>query len=177
MKGDTADLSPWRFARATLGIVLTGILVTMMAACSDPPSSSSNVPLTITPGPYHDGQTIRVSVGPNKHFTPFASIKILECSDPGGTTQNLPTSALLRCDGNTVQGNTILVGRDGSFSQDDYVVYALPNQSELGESSDAKPVCNEKDSCVLYIGQNQENFTAPKIFSPPFTVSKSGTGS
>ena len=177
MRGDTMDVSPGRFSRRVLGIVLTVIVVATMAGCSSAPSTPSNAPLTITPGPYHDGQSINVSVGPNKYFTPYASIKILECSDPGGTASNLPTSALLRCDGNTIQGNTIVVGHDGSFSQNGYVVYALPNPSELGESADTKPVCNEHNPCVLYIGQNQENFTAPKIFSPPFTVSKSGTGS
>ena len=165
------QISLGRRLRGVLSIVTTGMVVATMAACSDPPSTSSDVPLTITPGPYHDGQAIKISVGPNKHFTPFASIKILQCSDPGGTTKNLPTSALLHCDGNTIQGNTILVGRDGSFSQDGYVVYVLPN-TNLGEASDSKPVCNQTNSCVLYIGQNQENFTAPKIFSPPFTVSK-----
>ena len=162
---------PGRPLRVVLAVVATCVVVASLTACSDPPSTSSDVPLTITPGPYHDGQAIKISVGPNKHFTPFASIKILQCSDPGGTTANLPTSALLHCDGNTIQGNTVLVGRDGSFSQDGYVVYVLPNTS-LGESPDSKPVCNQTNSCVLYIGQNQENFTAPKIFSPPFTVSK-----
>ena len=34
-------------------------------------------------------------------------------------------------------------------------------------------MCNQKKMCVLYIGQNQESFTAPKMFSPAFTVSKS----
>jgi hypothetical protein len=157
-------------------VIMTGVVVVTLAGCSSggDPSQGS---LTITPGPYHNGQAIEVSVGPNKHFTPYASIKILECSDPGGTTQNLPTTALLHCDGNTIQGNTILVGRDGSFSQRDYIVYALPNTSALGEAPDAKPVCNETSMCVLYIGQNQENFSAPKMFSPPFTISGSGPGS
>jgi len=148
------------------------ILVLTMAACSSAGSSPAvNAPLTITPGPYHDGQRIDVSVGPNHYFKPYAGIKILECADSGGTTKNLPTS-VSACDGNTIQGGTILVNTDGSFSIHGYEIFALPNGSQLGEPDDNWPVCNQTHSCVLYIGMNQEKFTAPKIFSPPFTVSK-----
>ena len=129
--------------------------------------------LTITPGPYHDGQRISVSVGPNHYFKPYSRINIIECADPGATAKNLPTS-ILACDGDTIQGNTILVQHDGSFSEHGYLVYALPNASQLGEASDTRPICNGNHACVLYVGQNQEKFTAPKIWSPPFTVSKSG---
>ena len=129
--------------------------------------------LSITPGPYHDGQRINVSVGSNHYFKPYSRINIIECSDPAGKAQNLPIS-ILACDGNTIQGNTILVQRDGSFSERGYQVYALPNASELGESTDARPICNGKQACVLYIGQNQEKFSAPKVWSPPFRIAKSG---
>jgi hypothetical protein len=85
----------------------------------------------------------------------------------------LPTS-VLKCDGNTVQGNSVLVQRNGSFSERGYQVFALPNASQLGENPDTRPICNSTHACVLYIGQNQEKFTAPKMWSRPFTVSKSG---
>ena len=53
-------------------------------------------------------------------------------------------------------------------------MYALPNASQLGETPDTRPVCNGRQVCVLYVGQNQEKFSAPKLWSPPFTVSKPG---
>jgi hypothetical protein len=53
-------------------------------------------------------------------------------------------------------------------------LYALPNVSHLGESAASQPICNQKKSCVLYIGQNQEKFTAPKMFSAPFAIVDSG---
>ena len=90
--------------------------------------------LTITPGPYHDGQLINVSVGPNNYFTPYARINILECADPGGKTKNLPTN-VTACDGNTIQGTTILVQPNGSFSEHGYQLFALPNASQLGETA------------------------------------------
>ena len=97
---------------------------------------------------------------------------IIECADPGGKTKNLPVN-VTACDGNTIQGNTVLVQPNGSFSEHGYQLFALPNAPTLGEQSDTRPVCNQKKVCVLYIGQNQENFTAPKMFSAPFTISKS----
>ncbi|MGO8825905.1 MAG: hypothetical protein ACLQU9_11785 [Acidimicrobiales bacterium] len=132
--------------------------------------------VTLSPsGNYTDGQSISVSVGPNSYFTPHAGVKILECADPGGLTANLPTDNIT-CDGNTIQGDSVLVANNGSFSESNYQVYALPNAT-LGEQSNAQPVCNQTHACVLYVGQNQNDFTAPKVFSAPFLISpSSGSG-
>jgi hypothetical protein len=127
--------------------------------------------LTITSGSFHDGQLINLSVGPNHFFTRYSHVNILECADAGGKKQNLPTSAA-SCDGNTIQGNTVLVNKNGSFSEHGYRLYSLPNRQELGELPDARPKCNAKDACVLYVGENQLKFTAPKVFSRPFTLGK-----
>jgi LPXTG-motif cell wall-anchored protein len=139
-------------------------------------SASGSAPsLTLSPSAnFHDGESIAVSVGANGYFTPSTRVNILECADPGGSVANLPTS-ISTCDGNTIQGNTILVGSNGSFSEADYTLYVLPS-SILGEQSNDQPVCNQTNPCVLYVGQNQNDFTAPKIFSAPFSVaSSSGT--
>jgi hypothetical protein len=113
-----------------------------------------------------------VGVGPNSYFTPHARIVVLECADPGGTAANLPIDATT-CDGNTVQGGTILVASNGGFSQTGYTVYLLPSPT-LGEQSNYKPICNQTNYCVLYVGQDQNNFTAPKAFSAPFLIGPSG---
>jgi hypothetical protein len=136
------------------------------AGASAPPA------LSVTPqGNYHDGQNIAVGVGPNSYFTPHSRVVIIECADPGGLPANLPRDATT-CDGNTVQGNTILIGADGSFSQSAYTVYLLPSPT-LGEQSNYKPICNQTNYCVLYVGQNQNDFTAPKVFSAPFLIAPS----
>jgi hypothetical protein len=125
--------------------------------------------LTVTPGgSLHDGQTIDLSVGPNTLFTPHARVNVLECADPHGTVANLPTD-LSTCDGNTIQANTVLVGTNGSFSVAGYTVFQLPSTA-LGELANYQPVCNATNPCVLYIGQDQNDFTAPKIFSAAFSV-------
>ena len=161
-----------RIAASIAGAVLAGVfgLPAGTAGAVAPPS------LTITQGPYHNTQRINVSVGPNRFFKPYARINIIECADPGGKSKNLPKN-VDTCDGNTIQGNTILVQRNGSFSIRGYQVFALPNSSQLGETPDTRPACNRKNMCVLYVGQNQINFTAPKVFSSPFTITTSGKGS
>ena len=40
--------------------------------------------LTITTGPYHNGQLINVWSGPNDFFTPYSQINIIKYADPGG---------------------------------------------------------------------------------------------
>jgi hypothetical protein len=133
------------------------------------PAAAATPKLTMTKGPYHDLETISLSVGPNHLFKRYAHINILECADPGGKKQNLPKS-VATCDGNTIQGNTVLIKADGSFSEHAYELFTLPNSSELGETAGDQPVCSRSKDCVLYIGQNQIDFTSPKIFSPPFKI-------
>jgi hypothetical protein len=156
--------------------VLLVALGTVVSACGGGASDGTTPPgvsLTITPPPsggYVDGQKISVSVSANHYFAPYSSIKIIQCADPGGGSSGLPTS-VRTCDGNTVQANTISPGRDGSFTEHGYIIYRLPDPN-FGEVSSGIPVCNATHPCVLYIGENQEDFTKPKIFSSPFTVSR-----
>jgi hypothetical protein len=146
-----------------------GMFVEAADASGTPPAVSLSAS-----GHLSDGQTISVSVGANGYFTPHAGVNILECADPGGSAANLPTS-INTCDGNTIQGTTVLVADDGSFSESSYQVYALPS-STLGEQPNDQPVCNATNYCVLYVGQNQNDFTAPKTFSAPFLITPgSGT--
>jgi hypothetical protein len=131
--------------------------------------AASSAGVTMSPsGPYRGGQSVRVSVGPNSLFTPHLRVIMLECADPGGSTANLPTS-VKQCDGNTVQGDSVIVQADGSFSESAYTVFSLPNQA-LAEDPSGQPVCNATSPCVLYVGLNQEDFTQPKVFSTPFVV-------
>jgi hypothetical protein len=133
-------------------------------------SAAGSPSVTVSPaGPYRNGQTITVGVAANSLFAPDQHINIIECSDIGGAASGLPKS-IAQCDGNTIQGGTIVIGHDGSFTEKGFVVYSLPNQN-LAETAGGVPVCNTTHPCVLYVGQNQEDFTRPKLFSAPFTVS------
>jgi hypothetical protein len=155
-------------------VVLVALFVPMVVEAIVAQGANASAPPSVNLSPsgnYTDGQSISVSVGPNGYFTPHAGVKILECADPGGLTANLPTDNTT-CDGNTIQGASILVANDGSFSESGYQVYLLPNPI-LGEQSNDQPICNQTHACVLYVGQNQNDFTAPKVFSAPFLISPS----
>jgi hypothetical protein len=163
VKGRVSHLRYGSCAAAALMVGAWALLAVVPAGAGQPPA------LKVTAAPFHDGERINVSVGPNHYFTPYSHVNILECADPGGKKAHLPTS-VASCDGNTIQGNTVLVNKNGSFSENEFEIYALPNKMQLGELSDNRPVCNEKARCVLYVGQDQERFTAPKLFSSPFSV-------
>ncbi len=134
--------------------------------------------LTITPSPsnwaFNNGQTVAVSMGPNKVFTPGLRLNIIQCADPGGTEASLPTSFTV-CDGNTIEANSVIPQKDGSFTEKDYTIFKLPNTS-LGEPATATPVCNGANPCVLYVGEDQNDFSKPKVFSHPFVVTGSSSG-
>jgi hypothetical protein len=158
-----------------VGVVIVAIvlIVTLTSGGSSSTPSSDGKPVVVmTPAPgsttYHDGQSVSISVGPNKYFAPYSRIIILQCADPGGATDALPKSDQT-CDGNTVPGYSVLVNKDGSFSAPNYQLSSLPN-TKYAESYDEEPVCNQSHECVLYVGQDQTNFTQPKIFSAPFAI-------
>jgi hypothetical protein len=139
-----------------------------VASAAGPTVNLTPAPVGGPPGSYADQQSVNLSVAANTTFTPGATINVLECADPGGSTANLPTDSST-CDGNTIQGPTVIVGSDGSFSLTGYTIYALPSSS-LGESSSGQPKCNATNACVLFVGQDQNDFTQPKTFSAPFFV-------
>jgi hypothetical protein len=153
---------------SVMAVVSGAMFVGALPAIASVKAPTLSITQVSANGSYRNSQTIRISVGPNGRFVPYSRIIILECADPHGSKSRLPTNADT-CDGNTVQGDTVLVAKDGSFSEAAFPVYQLPNPA-LGEPSHFQPVCNGKHKCVLYIGENQEDFTQAKLFSPPFSV-------
>ena len=124
--------------------------------------------------PFSSGQNIEITIPANSNLTPGDGVNILECSDAGGTVGNLP-SGIAQCDGNTIQGSTVLVNSDGSVLYSPYELFALPDKN-LGEASNGTPICNTTHECVLFIGQDQNNFAgAPHYFSQPFFVAPNAT--
>ncbi len=161
-------------AVAVLAGAIAGLALASPSFASGPANGtqvpSSAVPVgTYTAGtPFSSGQTIAVDIPSNSNLQPGASIKILECSDANGTVGNLPQN-VSQCDGNTIQGDTVLVNSDGSVDYSNYTVYALPDAS-IGDTG-TQPACDLTNECVLFIGENQESFSsAPYYFSQPFFV-------
>jgi hypothetical protein len=160
--------------RGRLGAVpaVAGVLLVLgLGTAVDPGVAGAATPtVTITPAPtggmYSDQESVSVSVGPNSLFNPYSKVVIIECADPLGTAANLPTS-FSSCDGDTRQSDTVLVQPDGSFSESNYELFAVPN-AVLEEQANWTPVCNKTHECVLYVGEDFNDFSKPKIFSKPF---------
>ena len=153
-------------------VIVVGLSFAGLVMAEQDAGASAPPPLTVSPhGNLTDGQTVSVSVAPNDYFAPHAAVHILECADPEGSVANLPKDDTT-CDGNTIQGGTLLVGADGSFSDPSYPVYLLPSQ-QLGEQTNDQPICNQSHYCVLYVGLDQNDFTQPKVFSAPFLIAPS----
>jgi hypothetical protein len=123
-----------------------------------------------TPGtPFQSGQQIDVVV-PGGFFPAGDGLQIVECSAPGG---NIPTSTSA-CDGNTVNALSLEANSDGSVDYQGYTgslypIYALPDKTTLGEGTSG-PKCNASTNCILYIGENFNNFTALHVWSQPFQI-------
>jgi hypothetical protein len=125
--------------------------------------------------PFSSGQLINVVIPANSAFASpdnTAAINLLECAAPNGVIPTLTTA----CDGNTIQGPTVTANANGSFTLTGYTVYALPDSVSLGEGAGG-PVCGNTlaTECILYIGNNQGNFTAPHLWSQPFLITPNGT--
>jgi hypothetical protein len=163
--------------RAITGVLFASALA---VACFSSAAGATTPAVTITPvgsastsGTVHDGEVVTVSVTDNSVFTPGAKVNILECADPQGAVENLPKD-IGSCDGETIQGDTVLVKPGGSITEARYTIYRLPSTT-LGERPDGQPVCDAGDQCVLYVGQDQNDFTQPKLFSSPFIVTSNST--
>ena len=167
---------------AGVGLLL-GALATMglvIGAGAAGPGSGSIVPTAVQPlgtvahGPFSSGQLINVVVPTNETFSSDdglnnnnSAINILECSAPDGVVPTNPSA----CDGNTIQGNTILPATDGSFTYNNYQLYALPDAISLGEGSSGVACGNTMATeCILFIGNNQADFTKPHLWSAPFFI-------
>jgi len=124
----------------------------------------ANPTVTIPAAYPHSSQVIIVTgsgfPGPRKIPT---GIQIIECSDPGGKTANLPTNSLM-CDGTTQNPGQINTDLQGNFSTH-YSVYALNS----ARSSNIN--CDKTHYCVLWVGVDyNQSFLGMHAFSAPFEV-------
>ena len=176
-KGQVPSRDRWQRRPRDCGVTL-GLVATADAAGPTSGSIVSNAaqPLTgYTPGiPFASGQNINVVIPSNATFSSTdgfnnnsSAIFILECSAPNGVIPTQPSV----CDGNTINGNTILPATDGSFSYTNYTLYATPDSVSLGENS-SSPACGDTAAteCILYIGNDQLDFTKPHLWSAPFYI-------
>jgi hypothetical protein len=175
----------------TYGAAVLAIVLPVTFALAGPASAStslSNGVVTLTTNgavgtPYSSGQTVTITVGPNStlsnanliNFFPSGAVNVKaeECSDPGGTTANLPTNT------GECQPDTVVDGSqpqtNGSVTISNYKIYDTPNNVTFSEGS-AGPTCDRAPNfCVIGIFTNQNSFTDPVVFSAPFQVTEDGS--
>ena len=155
--------STWR------GALIGG--VTVLVACIvmglTPGHAFAQTPaVTIPSGPFTNGQTIAVT---GSDFPPQSQLptglSIIECSDPDGSTDNLPTDPVADCDATTVNGSQINTDSNGNFSTT-YSVF------QLSQADGSAINCDATDFCVLWVGQDYNNafLSGPHAFSDPFEM-------
>ena len=147
------------------------------AAAGSATLSGQQLPGSIRPigpydagAPFSSGQAVEVAIPPNDVLPKFRRVNILECST---RVLHAPsaTQALADCDGDTIQGDTVLVRPDGSIDYRRYTIFALPDATTLGESTKGSPACSLHNRCVLYIGTDQTDIpSSAHFFSQPWTV-------
>jgi len=130
--------------------------------------------------PYSSGQEIDITVAANSTidasnlssfgFGSEPPMHVLMCSDYQGTSGNLPTTASGNCQGDTEASTPGPISSDGSFTLNNYKVYALPDNILFSEGTSTPDCGLAPYYCVLYIGPDQNSFTDPKLFSAPFQV-------
>ncbi len=163
-------------AALTLGLVVSAGAAGPASGSIVPTAAQAQNPFTAGI-PFASGQSINVVIPANSAFAApndHAGINIVECAAPDGVVPT-QTSA---CDGPTIQGSTILPATDGSFTYPNYQVYALPDSITLGEGTTG-PTCGQTAAteCMLYIGNDQGDFTKPHLWSAPFFIAPNATDS
>ncbi|MGO8862365.1 MAG: beta strand repeat-containing protein [Acidimicrobiales bacterium] len=142
---------------------------------------------TVTAGtPYSSGQQLDVSVAANSvmNSSSLAAVGdpspssgnfyVEECTDPGGTTANLPTNAT-GCEATTLA--TAPNSGNGSITlavAKAFTVYDLPDPGTLGPGTMTGTCDVDPNQCVLGIfatnPQDGGGFGYPHLFSAPFNV-------
>jgi hypothetical protein len=187
---------PRHRTRSVAGRILTAVtaglaaslplaLILAAPASADLVSGDGYVDLATTSSvgsgvPYSSGQTINVTVAANptlsaanldsNGYTGTPNEQLEECSDYGGISANLPTSAAGNCDSVTLASGS--GNADGSFTLDGFTILALPDKPTFNEPSSHTPVCGLAPYyCVLYVGPNANSIN-PKtnLWSAPFQV-------
>ena len=156
-----------RIRTARLGAIVGAVAAVLAISMAVPLAGTAQAATTVTipAGPYTDGQSITVSgTGfPVRTALP-TGLQIIECTDTGGLSTNLPTDALTGCDGSTVNGSQINTDASGNFS----AKYSLV----LLNSGNSTITCDATHFCVLWVGVDFNNsfLSGPHGFSVPFEV-------
>ena len=162
---------------ATVGLVATAGAIGPASGSQVTSAAQAQSPFTAGL-PFDSGQLINIVIPANSIFVSTSAVHVVECAAPNGV---IPTQTSA-CDGNTVA--TAFPEPDGSInyladgvSGTGYPVYNLPD-TRLGDSATG-PKCGNTvaTECILYIGDNQLDFTQPHYWSQGIFINQDPTDS
>ena len=146
-----------------IAIAVPTLGITALALTCGPAAAAPQVTLPIS-NP-HNNQSVTVSgSGFPAHSKDPTGVQILECSDPGGSVANLPTTAS-SCDGATVDPLPVYTDASGSFS----AKYTFNSLNNAHGASNIK--CDAQHFCVLWVGVDyNQQFLGTHAFSAAFKI-------
>ncbi len=128
--------------------------------------------------PFSSGQILTVNIPANTVLPGDTNVLIEECAAPNGV---IPTQSTA-CDSNTVDSDTITPNSngpgDGSFTYSTYTAYALPD-THIGDPVSSNIHCGNTAAteCILYVGDNVNDFTQPHFWSQAFYINPTANDS
>ena len=138
-----------------VGMLALSCVVVTVAGTSVPALAITGPTASVTPATgVADGQTVTVTAS---GLPANRTIQVEECA---GTVDNPPTDNT-SCDGVTLDSSTD-TDAGGAYTNTGYTVYTRPS-SLL--SSPATITCDVGHPCVLYVGVDQNNFSAAHAFA------------
>jgi hypothetical protein len=148
-----------RTAAATAAVSITAVVVGLVGV----PAAFAAAAATATPSTnLHDGQILSVS---GSGLPANTTVQIMECQGTAAT----PPSDNTSCDGNTLDtqatsdGSGSFVNAAGDANGDSgFKVYALGTPGSTFNNSTIH--CDVAHACVLYVGVDQNNFSAAHTF-------------
>jgi len=155
------------FAAGAIAVAVAGAVVPGQALAVGSTSGSVVIPAS----PLPTSGTIDVSGSGFAKRQTGATVQILMCSDPGGSSANLPKDNS-GCDGTTLNPNTVVPTASGTFS-DKYAIQPISPKTGF------QITCDATHYCVLWVGEDYVNKflgtpDEPVGFSAPFLVGAGG---
>ena len=152
-------VSTTRLTLASAGIAILAMLLGPLAGVA-----AASPQVIMSGNPRSGGTVVVVGTGFPPHAQDPVGVQILECSDPGGTVANLPTSAA-NCEGSTVSPLPINTDAAGGF-------HAQYQVEQLSVKHVSSINCDVHHYCVVWVGvdYNGAFLSGPHAFSSAFRV-------
>ena len=157
--------------------VLAGTVAGLTAApaFASGPANGTQVPSSAVPvgsftrgTPFSSGQNIEVTIPANSDLQPGLKVNILECARPRRHGRQSADRHQRSVTGRRCKETPFSSSRTARSTSADTRLRPSRCRPAWGSRAATRPACDLSHECVLYVGENQNDFTAPHVFSQPF---------